>query len=54
MEINIYADEIYSTVYKDDGKNYFTIKSYKPSNVDEKKILIDALMGIINFIEANF
>jgi hypothetical protein len=54
MKICIYADETNSTEYKEDGQNHITIETYKPSNVDEKKILQDALMGVVDFIEANF
>lgn len=54
MKICIYANEINSIEYREDGQNYITIETFKPSDIDEKNILIEGLMSIINFIEFNF
>jgi hypothetical protein len=44
MKINIYIDGI---EYKEDNQDYIFIETFKPSNANEKQILIRSLIELI-------
>ena len=51
MKISIYTDKI---EYKEDGHNYIIIETFRPSSVDEKQILINALIEVTGFVQTEF
>jgi len=51
MKINIYIDGI---EYKEDNQDYIIIETFKPSNANEKQILIRSLIELINYFKVKF
>lgn len=56
MKVNIYAEEDANkqVVFKADNKEYITIETFIPTNSNEKDILVNGMMNVIGFIQANF
>jgi len=51
MKVNINIDGI---EYEEDNEDYIIIKTFKPSNADEKQILIRSLIELINYFKVKF
>jgi hypothetical protein len=51
MKINIYIDGI---EYKEDNQDHIIIETFKPSNANEKQILIRSLIELINYFKVKF